>query len=88
MKITNIKDLPEGLGYSWGDLSDLDEYELDYIQKIGIDEIWYFYVEGSYEGSGQLLMRKGNLYDLFDMSHCSCYGPTDDVVFNGKYSKI
>jgi hypothetical protein len=81
MKITNIKDLPKDLEFTWGELDDLSEYDIKGLNDI--DEIWYYYVSGDYEGSGQLLMRKGNLYDLHDMSHCSCYGPIDDVDFKG-----
>ena len=29
-------------------------------------------------------MRKDELYDVHDAGHCSCYGATERVEFNGK----
>ena len=82
MKINNLKAFPENYSYSYGELSALSDWELDRLHDL--DEIWYWYAEGSYEGSGMLLMKKGDLYDVHNMGHCSCYGPTDDVNFSGK----
>lgn len=53
----------------------LAEYELELIDA---DEIWYWYEYGNYEGSGQMIARKGNMFLHHDMSHCSCFGPTDN----------
>ena len=61
---------------------DLDDYELENLD--GIEEAWYFYKSGSYEGSGQMLARVGDLWDIHDMGHCSCYGPLEKFSFNGK----
>jgi len=32
---------------------------------------------------GEILMRKGDLFDIHDASHCSCYGPTERADFHG-----
>lgn len=48
------------------------------------DEVWYIYEHMGYEGAGVMIVREGNLYDFHDMSHCSCYGPTDRFYFSGK----
>jgi len=81
MKIHRIESIPKG--YEYNEATELADYELEYLEKLDIDEIWYWYGTGSYEGSGQILMRKGDMYDLHDMGHCSCYGPTDNVEFKG-----
>lgn len=45
----------------------------------GIDEIWYYYFGGGYEGSGVALLRKGLLYTDCSLSHCSCCSPEDNI---------
>lgn len=89
MKIHNLNKLPDGFDSSWYDsLAELEEYDLRDLKKQGIDEIWYWYVVGSYEGAGQLLMRKGNDYGIHDMGHCSCYGPVDESCFIAQYKSL
>ena len=83
----NYGKFPKDFDYSV-DISELDEYDLENLQKLGIDEAWYWYAQGSYDGCGQILMRKGNMYDVHDMGHCSCYGPTDFKAFNNTYSSL
>lgn len=67
----------------YGILTELDDYDMKYLSKLELDEIWYWYSTAPYEGSGQILMRKGKLYDLHDAGHCSCYGPTERATFMG-----
>lgn len=62
----------------------LEQSDFDHLKSLGIDEIWYTYEIGGYEGSGQMIMRKGDLYDHHDMGHCSCFGPIDNMTFNWK----
>lgn len=81
--IHNINKIPDGHDYLWGNLSEFDEYDLDDLKLLELDEAWYWYVQGSYEGSGQILMRRGDLYDLADCGHCSCYGPVERISFRG-----
>ena len=84
MKINNLKSYPNNYGYNYGELGELSSYELDYLNQFELDEIWYYYAYGSYEGYGMILMKKGDLYDAFSLGHCSCYGPLDSVNFSGK----
>lgn len=79
----NYANFPDSVEYRYGEIVELDKYELGNLENLGIDEIWYWYAAGDYEGSGQILMRKGDLYDVHDAGHCSCYGPTDNANFNG-----
>ena len=79
MKVNYIQEMPVTSKY-W-DAGELHEWDFRYLDKLSLDEIWYWYGVGDYEGAGQLLMRKGEKYDLHDMGHCSCYGPVEEVVF-------
>lgn len=84
MKINNLMAFPNNYRYSYGELNELVDYELNYLNQFELDEIWYWYAEGYYEGSGMILMKKGELYDVFNMGHCSCYGPLNNVNFSGR----
>lgn len=77
---------PYGYEYAYSDIltDDLEDYELDDLIKVGVEEIWFWYARGGYEGSGQMLMRGHGGFDVHDMGHCSCYGPTERVTFNPK----
>ncbi len=87
MKTHNSGKFPEGMDYSSYEMSDLSEWDFERIEKLGVTEIWYWYATGYYCGTGNLLMRKGNLFDHHGMGHCSCYGPTGKVSFSGKSFK-
>lgn len=82
MEIHYLNKFPNGY-QAYGELSTLDEYDLNDLKDLNLDEIWYWYSTAPYEGSGQLLMRRGDLYDLHDAGHCSCYGPCERVKFVG-----
>ena len=70
----------------WYDIADLGTWELDELEKKhAIDEVWYQYAEGSYEGNGTMILRRGDKYALHDMGHCSCYGPTEEFDGNVWY---
>jgi len=78
MIIHNLNRFPAELNYRYGALDELSSYDMEYLNRYyDADEVWYWYASGSYEGSGQMLIRKGDLYDIHDMGHCSCYGPLD-----------
>lgn len=62
---------PSEKEYHYGDESELSDYNIEDLQKMGLDEIWYWYVQGDYEGSGNVLMRQGNLWDTDSLGHCS-----------------
>lgn len=86
MKVNFLGRFPKN--YSrWSELEELEEldsYEIEDLSELGLDEIWYWYSTAPYEGSGQILMRKGDLYDLYDAGHGSDYGPTERVDFKGQ----
>ena len=88
MQIHNYGKFPEGYDNSYCDISALDVRDIEALQKLDVDEAWYWYASGSYEGSGQILMRKGDKYDIHDMGHCSCYGPTENATFGGTYPSL
>ena len=83
MKINFLGKFPDGYSY-YGKLSELDNYDIEYLTPLNLDEIWYWYSTAPYEGSGQILMRKGNLYDHHNAGHCSCYSACERVEFKGK----
>lgn len=88
MEIHDYGKYPEGYNDEYGSIAKLDEYDMKELDELGIDEAWYWYATAPYEGSGQILMRKGDKYDIHDMGHCSCYGPLERAVFNGIYSSL
>jgi len=52
------------------------------------DEIWYFYYGDGLEGYGYLMARKEDKFEIFSLSHCSCFGPLDqDFDFEGRSLK-
>lgn len=77
MILHNINKLPEGCIYQHGSLTGLDEYDEKELRSVGVDEAWFWYAQGSYEGSGQILMRNGDQFATHDMGHCSCYKPIE-----------
>lgn len=70
---------------SYYDLSDLDS-DVDVLVEAGVDEIWYWYAVGSYEGSGQMILRRRDRFWHHDLGHCSCYGPVDHINLRGEAS--
>ena len=83
MEVHFLGKLPDNYS-AYGKLDEFDEYDMEELNSFGFDEVWYWYSTAPYEGSGQILIRKGKLYDLHDAGHCSCYGPIDQLEFNGK----
>lgn len=57
---------------------EFEDYEVEYLANRGISECWYWYRTEPYAGDGELIGKTsaGN-WLLMDLSHCSCYGPTD-----------
>lgn len=58
----------------------LDGYELDVIKELKADWFVYRYESGSYDGSGFAIWKKGTKYFYEYLSHCSCYGPTENIA--------
>ena len=86
MKITRLLEIPKG--YDWGKSSELADYEIAKLEELGIEEARYWYAQGDYEGSGQLLMLKGGKWYHHDMGHCSCYGPTERIELKTGYATL
>ncbi len=73
--------------YDWRDSEECCElftnkWDMEKVEKCTPDAIFYWYVSGSYEGSGQLIATKENKWYCKGLSHCSCYGPIDDFADN------
>ena len=52
-------------------------YGDEIILGCGIDFIVYHYESGSYEGDGYALYYMDDHWYMYNMGHCSCYGPFD-----------
>ena len=83
----NLGRIPDGLSYD-GDIVSLDEDdEVKKLTEWGIEEAWYWYSYQYYEGMGQILLRRGDKFDIHDMGHCSCYGPLEHYTgFTERFS--
>lgn len=57
---------------------ELSTSDFDYLPA-NVDEVWYIYESGYYEGSGHIVLRSGDKWAEHDMGHCSCYGPLDHI---------
>jgi len=75
MKVINVEQKPENYGYC--DIAALSDYEIERAEESGADLLIYWYASGSYEGSGEALLRKDGLWIYENLGHCSCYGPFD-----------
>ena len=66
--------------YKHPDSIELMDYELDRLNDFSVDQVFYYYMTGEYEGHGTMIltMSDGSLV-LHDMSHCSCFGPMEDL---------
>lgn len=50
----------------------------------GIDVAAYWYVPGEYDGSGHIVYRIKGKWQHADCSHCSCFGPTENITDEGR----
>lgn len=73
-------DWPQDNYYRWKQ-DHLSAYDAESLAERGIVEAWYWYQAGGYEGSGELIGRSkgGEQWFLFDLGHCSCYGPCESA---------
>lgn len=70
------------------DKGELTAGELDDIAKLEIEEVWYWYEYGHYEGEGWALMLKKGIFYLADLAHCSCNGPTDRISLDTGFTTL
>lgn len=59
--------------------AELTAEETSRFRAIGADTLIYWYATGCYSGAGYALFRVDNFWRMHDISHCSCYGPTDGI---------
>lgn len=75
--------------YTYSDGDTLSDYALKEIESLHkVDEIWYWYQSGSYDGDGEMFLRKGDKYASSSLSHCSCYGPTEHLPKDTEYVSL
>jgi|ERR1035437_4411368 hypothetical protein len=75
--------------YNHSDDSELNDREIDFIESLGVVELWYWYKQGDYEGSGNALALGDNgLYYVESLSHCSCYGPVENFQLTDPYPSL
>ena len=73
---------------SWGVPTCLADYDIRDFEHAGAVAVWYWYIGGSYEGSGYALYTNGTRYDVVNLDHCSCNGATDDVSGTYAYASL
>lgn len=79
MKLIQVT-APE-LKYAWGDSEAFHEWEIKQLTGLNVEKCVYWYVSGSYEGSGNALLYRDGAWYHKDLGHNSCYGPLDDIDF-------
>jgi hypothetical protein len=55
-------------------IEDSDFYRIDF------DVLLYWYQYGDWEGRGFAIWRNDGKWSYTSLGHCSCYGPTEDIV--------
>ena len=58
---------------------ELDEYDLEYLDKEFYEYLIYNYYNGGYEGDGAAVLKdEDGKFILMDLGHCSCFGPLEE----------
>ncbi len=58
----------------------LSEYDLEDVNKLNCKIFVYYYESGDYDGDGFAVWQKQDgTFAYGSLSHCSCYGPTNDL---------
>lgn len=86
MKLIRIKEIPDG--YKYVESAALSEYDIETLVELGIEEARYWYASGSYEGSGQMVALKDGKWFHHDMSHCSCFGPVEQLSLHNGFDSL
>lgn len=60
----------------------IEDSDFDTLRDQGIQEVWYHYKSGNWEGEGYIIVRNGDQYGIDSLGHCSCYGPLDRISFS------
>lgn len=63
--------------------------ELDFTEDDRYEWVVYEYTEDWYEGYGEAVaLRKDGLLCIFNLGHCSCYGPLDEWPNPGEVQTV
>lgn len=79
MLLRSLDKIPEDCDSDYYDHSYLDEYDKRDLEGKNITCVVYWYGQGCYEGSGEMLFKVGDLWGYHNMGHCSCYGPVEQL---------
>jgi hypothetical protein len=82
--IKSLDHIPNSLNYGGYTISELDNFNIEKLTAYNIKVAFYWYATAPYEGSGAMIVLKDEGWYVFSLSHCSCYGPTEHIDFNGK----
>ncbi len=63
-------------GYYQGECETLHASHLEKLSPKTL-EVWYWYRNSGYEGSGWLVARQKNSWEVYSLGHCSCNGPLE-----------
>lgn len=65
--------------YKLEESEELGSENIKDFERLEVDWCVYYYEAGDYEGSGFGLWKKDGKLGYSDFSHCSCYGPTENL---------
>lgn len=83
-KLFKLPKPPEGVEYACGnECEDFNDCEIESFPD-GCDVAAYWYVSGSYEGSGHIVYRVNGKWNHHNCGHCSCYGPLESIDNEGR----
>lgn len=86
--LTMIQTAGPELNYFYSEESNLESYYIDMLKDAGVDLAAYWYRNGGYEGSGNMIFHRIDGWRMLDMSHCSCNGPFDGFLQKTPYKKL
>src|SRR5690606_36900805 len=63
--------------------------DADFVQVEDFVWVVYDYTDNGWDGDGEAIaLRKDGMLVEFNLSHCSCYGPTDDFPTGGEVHTV
>lgn len=79
MKVVSIEKIM-GEYHSDYKIALLDTWDIEKLKEHNIEEFYYWYGTGCYEGSGDAIFKRTDgKWDTLCMGHCSCYGPLENL---------
>lgn len=64
------------------DFEALSDYDIELLEPLGSYVLSYYYATAPYEGYGAGIIIYKDGYNTVGLGHCSCYGPTEDIIRN------